>query len=430
MFYYGLENNIFISNNKICNSGLKLNSSFSELKSLKADDCKNLNGNIFVLNTLPPESSRRSFCISAPSLLFVEKESLELLKDSEYDYENIPEWLLEKIRSRKVTSLNTSYPTWQEVPFKNNYINKVNIIGLGDVGGTLATGLRLMGADCISEIGIFDMDKNKIKRWKLELSQILGPDKNIHYPEIKILDEANLFSCDMFVFCVSKGVPEIGNEHKDVRLVQFEGNKKIISYYAKLARRQNFKGVFAVVSDPVDLLCKTVFLESNKSDNNTESKNEFDYMGIPAENIIGYGLGVMNARASYYAALKNETKHFLNEGRVFGPHGEGLIVADSLSNYNDTLSDELTKKTKEANLEIRSTGFKPFVAPALSSGCLSILATIKSEWNYNSTFLGGTFIGARNRHLSSGTEFETYKNMPDALYNKLSNTYNYLANFL
>lgn len=425
MFYYALENNIFIAKQQISNLNLQLGSEFNELKSLNPDDCKNLGGNVYVLNNLPPEASRRSFCISAPSMLFTQKEDLEFLKVSNENHENLPKWLLEKINLRKVTSINTSYPTWEEVPFKNNSIKKVNIIGLGDVGGTLATGLRLMGGNCISELGIFDMDINKVKRWDLELSQVLGPDKHITYPDIKVLDETELFSCDMFVFCVSKGVPEVGQEQKDVRLAQFEGNKKIISHYARLARKKGFKGIFAVVSDPVDLLCKTVFLESNKSYVDT-----LDFKGIPAENIIGYGLGVMNARASYYAALSSETEHFLYEGRVFGPHGEGLIVADSLINYNESLSDLLTKKTKDANLEVRKTGFKPYIAPALSSGCLSILSTIKSDWNYSSTFLGGTFLGARNRNLNSGIEIEAYENIPQSLFNRINETYNYLDSFI
>ena len=31
-----------------------------------------------------------------------------------------------------------------------------------------------------------------------------------------------------------------------------------------MARDNSFKGIFGVISDPVDLLCKVAFLESNK----------------------------------------------------------------------------------------------------------------------------------------------------------------------
>jgi malate/lactate dehydrogenase len=33
------------------------------------------------------------------------------------------------------------------------------------------------------------------------------------------------------------------------------GNARIINLYAQIAREKGFKGIFAVVSDPVDLLC-------------------------------------------------------------------------------------------------------------------------------------------------------------------------------
>lgn len=40
---------------------------------------------------------------------------------------------------------------------------RVNVLGLGDVGGTLLTGLRLMGHGTIGEIGIFDLDVNVVE---------------------------------------------------------------------------------------------------------------------------------------------------------------------------------------------------------------------------------------------------------------------------
>jgi len=122
----------------------------------------------------------------------------------------------------------------------------------------------------------------------------------------------------MFVFCASKGVPPIDSQVDDVRMAQFEANKEIITEYAVMARDENFKGIFAVVSDPVDLLCKVAFLESNKND-----KGNLDFNGLASNQIIGYGLGVMNARACYHAKKSKDTLHFIKEGRVFGPMGKG-----------------------------------------------------------------------------------------------------------
>jgi len=153
-----------------------------------------------------------------------------------------------------------------------------------------------------------------------------------------------------------------------------------------------------------------------------------DYAGLSPEQIRGYGLGVMNARACYYALQQDATKHYIHEGRAFGPHGEGLIIADSIENYNEELSEALTHRTKTSNLEVRSTGFKPYIAPALSSGTLSILATINSQWHYSATFIGGTFMGSKNRLLPSGIELETLA-LNETLLSKLNSTYKLLSEF-
>lgn len=419
LFYYRLQDKILIANKKY------------PLEEVSEDYASNYKGRVFALNSLNPKKSRRNFCVTNPQNLFIREENLDLLKGISTENLNLPHWIVEHINNRNITSINTSYPSWQEVlsngfPIvaKGNEIAKkwtLTVVGLGDVGGTLITGLRLLGGDCISRINIFDKDENKMKRWEYECNQILSPSPDQSYPKVVPIKEEDLFDCDMFVFCVSVGVPEVGKEDVDVRLAQFRGNSKIISYYSRLSRINNFKGIFSVVSDPVDLLCKTVFYESNK-----DSNSNYDFNGLSPEQIRGYGLGVMNARASYYASQNKEHVHYLKEGRAFGPHGEGLIIADSIENYNEEISNYLTDKTKKANLEVRSIGFKPYVAPALSSGSLSLIATIKGDWHYSATFLGGTFMGCRNRLISSGIELETYKFIPDNLFNNLQKTYNNL----
>jgi hypothetical protein len=136
----------------------------------------------------------------------------------------------------------------------------------------------------------------------------------------------------------------------------------------------------------------------------------------------------MNARAAYYAKKQIKFSQFLNEGRSFGPHGQGLVIADSIKNYNDCLSRELTELTVKANLEVRKTGFKPYVAPALSSGALSIIYTLEGKYHYSSNYIGGVYMGALNRNLLSGLEIEKI-NMPVELFERLKVTYDYLERF-
>ena len=163
----------------------------------------------------------------------------------------------------------------------------------------------------------------------------------------------------------------------------------------------------------MDPLAKTAFLESNKNE-----AGEYDWMGLLPEQIQGFGLGVMNARAAYYAKRDPRFKQFLTEGRSFGPHGQDLVIADSIENYNDELSKELTNLTVTANLHMRAIGYKPFVAPAFSSGAISILMTLRKQWHCGSVFLGGVYMGVKNRYTEQGLENGALA-LPDALYERI-----------
>jgi len=398
---------------------------YQELDEITEKEAANFNGLSYFLNNNPPSQSRRCFCVSHPSLLFLNHEDLGLISISDKDFSTIvPHWIIDKIKMREIMSLNTSYPSWTNILLNPHpKIWKIHIVGTGDVGGILATGIRLLGGGNVSTIGLYGNDKNSVKRWEYEINQILPPLSDDSYPQISIVLEEDLFDCDMFVFCASKGIPPIGQNTEDVRLIQLEGNSEIISIYAKHARERGFNGIFAVVSDPVDLLCKTAWKSSNQ-----DYKGKLDFKGLAPEQIRGYGLGVMHARAAYYAQQRKETAHYLTEGRAFGPHGEGLVIADSIERYNEDLSDYLTEKAKKANIEIRKTGYKPYIAPALSSGTLSILATIKGQWHYSSTYMGGVYMGTRNRLIESGTELEQFK-LPYSLLDKLKHSYEELNKF-
>ncbi len=297
-----------------------------------------------------------------------------------------------------------------EKPLKKQ---KVSILALGDVGGAVLTGLKLLGSDAIREIGIWDINPSVCRRWEYEMNQTAYPWQYEKLPEVRIREEEELFECDVFIFCASKGIPPVDSKETDVRMAQFQANREIIGKYAKMARRNAFRGLFAVVSDPVDPLCREVFLVSNEGEDGV-----FDGKGLRAEQIQGYGLGVMNSRAAYYAKQDSRYAQFLAEGRAFGPHGKDLVIANSIENYDDGLSETLTKLAVEANLKMREEGFKPYIAPALSSAAISILLTLRGEWHYSSNFLGGVFMGSKNRTGALGLEIESLP-LPQSLYARL-----------
>ncbi len=94
----------------------------------------------------------------------------------------------------------------------------------------------------------------------------------------------------------------------------------------------------------------------------------------------------MTARAAYFAKQDARFASYLSEGRSFGPHGKGLVIANSIRDYDDGLSQELTRLTLEANLRIRDLGFKPYVAPAVASGAMQLLLTLRGAWHCYENF--------------------------------------------
>lgn len=393
-----------------------------------------------------PGTGRESFKVNSPLLLFQEAENVSWLSSRKLEAQaetmkkklaestekaagsgasesgapakmncELDEAVKAAIDQGMMRAVNRLHPDFEtilaEKPQKTK--KRVHVLAIGDVGSTLLTGLHLLGGDCISSIGICDISDKVTARWEFEENQIAYPWAYDALPEVDVVKPEDLFKCDVFVFVASKGIPPVGSGVKDVRMYQFENNSKIVAQYARQARAEHFKGLFAVVSDPVDPLAKTAWLESNKDENGI-----LDLKGLRPEQVQGFGLGVMNARAAYYAKRDGRFSQFLTEGRSFGPHGQDLVIADSIANYNDELSKELTQLTVTANLHMRAIGFKPFIAPAYSSGAISLILMMRGEWHCGSVFMGGIFMGVKNRYTEYGLETEILP-LPDALYERI-----------
>ena len=393
-----------------------------------------------------PGTGRESFKVNSPLLLFQEAENVSWLSSRKLEAQaetmkkklaestekaagsgasesgapakmncELDEAVKAAIDQGMMRAVNRLHPDFEtilaEKPQKTK--KRVHVLAIGDVGSTLLTGLHLLGGDCISSIGICDISDKVTARWEFEENQIAYPWAYDALPEVDVVKPEDLFKCDVFVFVASKGIPPVGSGVKDVRMYQFENNSKIVAQYARQARAEHFKGLFAVVSDPVDPLAKTAWLESNKDENGI-----LDLKGLRPEQVQGFGLGVMNARAAYYAKRDERFSQFLIEGRSFGPHGQDLVIADSIENYNDELSKELTQLTVTANLHMRAIGFKPFIAPAYSSGAISLILMMRGEWHCGSVFMGGIFMGVKNRYTEYGLETEILP-LPDALYERI-----------
>ncbi len=298
------------------------------------------------------------------------------------------------VREKGATVLNTAFARAFDHlarPQKKSGLT-ATLVGLGDVGGTLLIALKLLGRE-LSRIAIYDPNEALCRRYEMELNQVLPPD-GVPLPEIAICPPERLFDCDLFLFTASRGVPPVGSDVQDVRMAQFVRNREMLAGYARRARETAFDGLFCQISDPVDQLCRAVFLESSR-----DASGAFDAAGLLPEQVRGFGLGVMAARAAYHA--KKDGIDF-SGGRVYGPHGADLIVANHPQNYDEALSARLTQETVSANLRVRELGFKPYIAPALSSAAVSLLRLVRGEVCCSAIPMGGAYFGCRSRTTSAG----------------------------
>lgn len=365
-----------------------------------------------------PQNCRAAFSVNHSGQILAKEEDIRFLDACRMPQGAVDSFLSEQISKGHLRAVNFRHPRWPELlnPRESSGKKRINLLAIGDVGSTLLIGLCLLGRDQISSIGICDISEKVTARWAMEMNQISLPWNYDAFPPVEVISPDQLFDCDLFAFIASKGIPPVGSGVKDVRMAQFEANSAIVSHYAKLAREKHYQGLWAAVSDPVDPLAKTAFLASNQNE-----QGEFDGLGLFPQQIQGYGLGVMNARAAYYAKRDSRFTDFLSEGRSFGPHGSDLVIANSISHYDDTLSKELTQLTVTANLKMREIGYKPYVAPAISSGALSLLLTLEGKWHCGSVYLGGAFMGVKNRYTSTGVETEVLPKIPDLLFNRIEN---------
>jgi hypothetical protein len=112
----------------------------------------------------------------------------------------------------------------------------------------------------------------------------------------------------------------------------------------------------------------------------------------------------------------------MTTGRAFGPHGKDLVVSDDVQSTQDESALILTHKVITANLEMRALGYKPFIAPALSSGALAIVHMLNGEWHYSAQYLNGVYWGARNKNTQMCVQYE-YLKLSENLKARLRTSY-------
>ncbi len=335
--------------------------------------------------------------------------------------------LIEAVKAGRVWAVNQNWDNWlvlaEEATRGVRRPTRIQLAALGNVGSTALLSLALLAKDDVAHIGVYDPNEPLTARWVAEVNQCAWPFQPRDIPPVYMLSEERLFEdCDVFIFAATAGIMAPGQEKGDVRQLQYEQNSRLVAHYAALARDQGFNGLFVILSDPVERLCQAA-LRAGGPDGEVATARD-----LRPGQIVGSGLGVMHSRALVAASQSPEedaARRYLSHGRAFGCHGDDLVLANDPSFYDDRASQRLSETVRHMNMNVRALGYKPYVAPAVSSGAMALLSMIRGDWHYSTVFLDGIHYGCANRRVGLSPDVEATQ-MDEALFARIHESFRHL----
>lgn len=242
--------------------------------------------------------------------------------------------------------------------------SKVGIIGVGNVGSTLAFSLVKKGI--CSHILLKDIRKNFTKAMALDISQAASSinSKTIVEP---IEQDKDFKDCNVVV--ITAGIARKPGMSRDDLLVT---NKKIVSSIVENIINYNKEAIIIIVSNPLDAMVYTALKSS----------------GWDRSRVIGMAGILDSSRMNHFIKQKVGTRDI--KSMVLGGHGDEMVPIINQTTIdgkplNEILTEdeilEIVEKTKNGGIEIvklLETG-SAYYAPAHSTALMveSILADRK-----------------------------------------------------
>ncbi len=192
-------------------------------------------------------------------------------------------------------------------------MNKIVIIGCGNVGMSSAYALLLNGAS-IDELVLIDIDKEKAEGEALDLNHALSYASR----SIKIY-AGNYEDCNdatIIIICAGKN-QNVGESRTNL----LEKNCKVFESIISEIKKTNFSGIFLVATNPVD----------------TMSLVTQQLSGVAPSKVIGTGTTLDTSRLRFLLSKKTNINTSNIHGFVLGEHGDSEFV--SWSNVKISTSD-------------------------------------------------------------------------------------------
>lgn len=188
--------------------------------------------------------------------------------------------------------------------------NKIMIVGTGNVGASIAFSL-INQRTAVNELVLVDIDTADAEGEALDLRDALAVAPS--YLKIKSGSYSDTRGCDIII--ITAGTNQKPGE---TRLDLLKRNASIFRPMVKEIMANGFRGIFLVVTNPMDIMSYLVW----------------KYSGLPSDHVIGSGTVLDSARLR----LKLSEKLNLNPKSIhafmIGEHGDSEFVPWSLASVS------------------------------------------------------------------------------------------------
>lgn len=245
--------------------------------------------------------------------------------------------------------------------------NKVVIVGAGMVGS--ATAFSMVTQGLCDDIMLVDINKEKANAEALDLiNSIEYLNRNTI---VKAGDYCDCGDADIIIITASAPMAE-----GQTRLDMFESSAKIIKSIVPPIMESGFKGIFIVISNPVDIMAYYVYKLS----------------GLPKNQIIGTGTALDSARLKNLIADIVHVDPRSIQAFTMGEHGDSQMVPWSKisiggkgfleiiydnEKYQNVNLDELLKKTISFGFDIME--YKGATNYGIASSTVGIVKAIMRD---------------------------------------------------
>ena len=195
------------------------------------------------------------------------------------------------------------------------------IVGTGNVGASIAFAL-LNQRTPVNELILTDINADDARGEAMDLSDALAVAPS--YLKITAGDLTDAKDCDVIV--ITAGAPQ--KDGKQSRLALLKDNAKILKNIVEKIMKSGFKGIFIIVSNPVDVL----------------SYLTWQWSGLPSHQVIGSGTVLDSARLRHRIAEELNIHPKSVHAYQVGEHGDSELTLWSLGDIGGEALTDLIKK--------------------------------------------------------------------------------------